>query len=49
MKSAFPPAPALPSRPLRASGNMRARDWRVVLALCMGVGGLLLMFVLFWL
>lgn len=43
------PAHPLVGRRLRTSGQVRTRDWTVVLALCMGLGSLGLMFMLFWL
>ncbi len=49
VKTTSAPAPAFTGRRLRASEQVRARDWTVVLALCMGVGSLVLMFMIFWL
>jgi hypothetical protein len=39
----------LAGRCLRATEQVRARDWTVTFALCMGVASLVLMFLLFWL
>lgn len=41
--------PFLFGRRSRALEQARARDWTVVAALCMGVVGLVLMFMMFWL
>lgn len=49
MKTTSAPIHALSGSRLRASEQVRARDWTVVFALCMGVASLVLMFMLIWL
>ncbi len=49
MKTTSLRIPLLSGRRLRAPEQVRARDWSITFALCMGVAGLVLMFILFWL
>ena len=49
VKTTSASVPAFAGRRLRAPQQVRARDWTVTFALCMGVGSLVLMVLLFWL
>ncbi len=49
MKTTSAPVPAFAGRRLRATDQVRARDWTITFALFMGVGSLVLMVILFWL
>jgi len=49
VKTTSASVPAFAGRLLRAPEQVRARDWTIIVALCMGVGSLILMAMLFWL